>query len=161
PLQVLPVADLFHPQLRSSRTLGLAVRRERFGPFPSSLWSFPPPLDSEGQRLLELVLLPLVAHRVLRPTRRSLLFVPSALRPTMPCADSRSTVRMNCSILNHGSVTCCRSPAVSSTAFRAQPPDLPAVLLVDMDFAITCSLVPHRRPHHLVLVHRFALLIHP
>src|SRR5215831_15445789 len=43
-------------------------------------------------------------------------------RPTMPSADSRCTVRMDRSILSHDSVTCCGSPEVSSTAFRAQPP---------------------------------------
>src|SRR5215471_19871968 len=78
----------------------------------------------------------------------------------MPSADSRSTVRLNRSTLSHGSVTCCGSPEVSSTAFRAQPPDLPPVLLVDTDFTINCSLVPHRRPLHPVLVHRLAPLIH-
>ena len=81
-------------------------------------------------------------------------------RPTMPSADFRPTVRMNRSILSHDSVTCGGSPEVSSTAFRAQPPDLPPVLLVNTDFAIACSLVPHRRPLPPVLVHRLAPLIH-
>src|SRR5215470_1582300 len=79
-------------------------------------------------------------------------------RPTTPSADSRYTVRMNRSILSHDSVTCSGSPEVSSTAFRAQPPDLPPVLLVDMDFAIIGSLVPHRWPLYPVLVHRLARL---
>jgi hypothetical protein len=86
-------------------------------------------------------------------------FGPSTLRPTMPSADSRCTVRMDHSILSHDSATCGGSPEVSSAAFRAQPPDLPPVLLLDMDFAISCSLVPHRRPLHPVLVHRLAPLI--
>src|SRR5215468_1824897 len=81
-------------------------------------------------------------------------------RPTMPSADSRCTVRMDRSILSHDSVTCCGSPEVSSTAFRAQPPDLPPVHLVDMGFAVICPLALHRRPHHPVLVHRLAPLIH-
>src|SRR6202047_3134473 len=98
--------------------------------------------------------------RVLRPTRRSLLFGPSALRPTMPAADSRCTVKMNRSILSHDPVTCGGSPDVSSTAFDAQPPDLPPVCLVDLGFAVLCQLAPHRRPPHPVLVHRLALLIH-
>jgi len=67
---------------------------------------------------------------------------------------------MDHSTLSHDSVTCCGSPEVSSTAFRAQPPDLPPVLLVDVDFAIIGSLVPHRRPLYPVLVHRLARLIH-
>src|SRR6266536_6491509 len=52
------------------------------------------------------------------------------------------------------------SPEVSSTAFDAQPPDLPPVCLVDAGFAVLCQLAPHRRPHHPVLVHRLAPLIH-
>jgi len=78
----------------------------------------------------------------------------------MPSADSRCTVRMNRSTLSHDSVTCCGAPEVSSTAFRAQPPDLPPVQLVDMGFAVVCQLAPHRRPLHPVLVHRLARLIH-
>src|SRR5512142_624043 len=89
-----------------------------------------------------------------------LLFGPSTLRPTMPSADSRCTVRMDHSTLSHDSVTCCGSPEVSSTAFGAQPPDLPPRILVDTDFAINGSLVHPRRPYHPVLVHRLALLIH-
>jgi hypothetical protein len=34
-----------------------------------------------------------------------------------------------------------RSPGVSSTAFRAQPPDLRFASLMDMDFAVSCPLV--------------------
>src|SRR5262245_5107467 len=78
----------------------------------------------------------------------------------MPSADSRSTFRVDRSPPSRDSATYCGSPEVSSTAFCAQPPDLPPVLLVDVDFAIHCSLVQHRRPHHPVLVHRLALLIH-
>jgi hypothetical protein len=78
----------------------------------------------------------------------------------MPSADSRPTVRMDRSILSHDAVTCGGSPEVSSTAFCAQPPDLPPVPLMDIGFAITCSLARHRRPHHPVLVHRLAPLIH-
>ena len=43
-------------------------------------------------------------------------------------------------------MTCRRSPEVSSTAFDAQPPDLPPVSLMDMGFAISCPLARHRRP---------------
>ena len=43
-------------------------------------------------------------------------------------------------------VTCRRSPEVSSTAFDAQPPDLPPVGLMDMGFAILGSLARHPRP---------------
>src|SRR5258707_9741667 len=53
---------------------------------------------------------------------------------------------MNRFILSHDSVTCRRSPEVSSTAFDAQPPDLPPVSLMDMGFAVMCPLARHRRP---------------
>src|SRR5206468_10197878 len=59
-------------------------------------------------------------------------------------------------------MTCSGSPEVGSTAFGAQPPELPTGLLVNMDFAISSSLVQLRRPlcFDPVLVHRLALLIH-
>src|ERR1700682_4678905 len=53
---------------------------------------------------------------------------------------------MNRFTLSHDSVTCRRSPQVSSTAFDAQPPDLPPVSLMDMGFAVLCPLARHRRP---------------
>src|ERR1700758_3530303 len=55
-------------------------------------------------------------------------------------------VKVNLSTFSHDSVTCSRSPEVSSIAFHAQPPDLPPVLLMDMGFAVICPLVQHRRP---------------
>jgi hypothetical protein len=55
-------------------------------------------------------------------------------------------VRMNRFTLSHDSVTYCRSPEVSSTAFDAQPPDLPPVRLMDMGFAVIGPLARHRRP---------------
>ncbi len=48
------------------------------------------------------------------------------------------------SVLNPGQKG--RSPEVSSTAFRTQPPDLQPVPLMDMDFAVECPLVRHRMP---------------
>src|SRR5207249_4079545 len=54
---------------------------------------------------------------------------------------------------------CGGSPEVHSTAFDAQPPDLPPLCLVDLGFAVLCQLAPHRRPLHPVLVHRLAPLI--
>jgi hypothetical protein len=78
----------------------------------------------------------------------------------MPSADSRRTVKMDRSLFSHDSVTCGGSPEVSSTAFRAPPPDLPPVRLVEPGFAVICQLAQHRRPHHPVLVHRLAPLLH-
>ena len=63
-----------------------------------------------------------------------------------PAADFCCTVRVNHSTLSHDFVTCDRSPEVSSIAFRAQPLDLPPVSLMDVGFAISCSLARHRRP---------------
>jgi hypothetical protein len=54
-------------------------------------------------------------------------------------------VRMNRFILSHESVTWRRSLEVSSTAFDAQPPDLPPVSLMDMGFAINCPLARHHQ----------------
>src|ERR1700691_6123153 len=53
---------------------------------------------------------------------------------------------MNRFISSHDSVTCRRSPEVSSTAFDTQPPDLPPVSLMDMGFAIMGPLARHHRP---------------
>src|SRR6516164_5842234 len=55
-------------------------------------------------------------------------------------ADFWDTIARNCFLPSHDSVTCRRSPEVSSTAFHAQPPDLPPVSLMDMGFAIMGSL---------------------
>src|ERR1700751_4992096 len=61
-------------------------------------------------------------------------------------ADFCDTIGMNRFTLSHDCVTCRRSPKVSSTAFDAQPPDLPPVRLMDMGFAIIGPLARHRRP---------------
>jgi hypothetical protein len=65
---------------------------------------------------------------------------------TTPAADFCRTVRVNLSTLRHASVTCSRSPAISSTAFDTRPPDLPPASWMDTDCAIRCSLVRRRRP---------------
>ena len=64
----------------------------------------------------------------------------------MPAADFCRMVRVNRSTLSHDSVTCSRSPEVSSIAFHAQPLDLPPVPLMDVGFAIIGPLARHRRP---------------
>jgi hypothetical protein len=65
----------------------------------------------------------------------------------MPSADFCAVVRVNRSTLSHISVTRRRPPEVNSTAFDAQPPDLPPVSLMDMGFAVISPLARHRRPH--------------
>jgi len=78
----------------------------------------------------------------------------------MPAADFCGAVRMSLFTLSHDSVTRRRSPEVSSTAFSAQPPDLPPASLMDLGFAAFCPLARCRRPLHPVLVHRLAPLLH-
>src|ERR1017187_9695469 len=65
---------------------------------------------------------------------------------TMPSADFCYEVKAPCDAFSHVSATHSRSPEVSSTAFRTQPPDLQPVPLMDMDFTVTCPLVRHRMP---------------
>ncbi len=52
---------------------------------------------------------------------------------------------MICTILSHDSVTYGRSPEVSSTAFRAPPPNLRFASLMEMGFAITGPLARRSR----------------
>ncbi len=56
------------------------------------------------------------------------------------------------------SVTCSRSPAVSSTAFHGQSPDFPPLGLMDMGIAVICLFARHHKPSP-VLVHRLASLL--
>jgi hypothetical protein len=65
----------------------------------------------------------------------------------MPSADFCSPVRLDHSRLSRESATMNRSPEVSSTAFRAQPPDLQPGPLMDMGFAVMCPLAQPRMPH--------------
>ena len=65
---------------------------------------------------------------------------------TMPAADFYYEIKAPCDAFSHDSVTRSRSPEVSSTAFRAQPPDLQPVPLMDMDFAVSGQFVRHRMP---------------
>ena len=65
---------------------------------------------------------------------------------TMPSADFCCEIKAPCGTFSHDSVTRNRSPEVSWTAFRTQPPNLQPVPLMDMDFVVTCQLVRHRMP---------------
>jgi hypothetical protein len=64
----------------------------------------------------------------------------------MPSADFYRPLRIDRSTLSPNSGTDGRSPEVSSTAFRTQPPDLQPVPLMDMGFAVICPLARHRMP---------------
>ena len=70
----------------------------------------------------------------------------SRCRTTTPAADFCRPVRIDRSTLSPDSGTNGRSPEVSSTAFRTQPPDLQPVPLMDMGFAVICPLARHRMP---------------
>ena len=72
-------------------------------------------------------------HRVLLFTITVRAFL--ALLSTMPLADFCRRVKMTCAILSHGFVTYGRPPEVSSTAFRAPPPNLRFAPLMDRGFA--------------------------
>ena len=66
--------------------------------------------------------------------------------PRTPSADFCRPVRVDRSTLSPESRTNGRSPEVSSTAFRTQPPDLQPAPLMDMDFMGASPLVRHRMP---------------
>jgi hypothetical protein len=82
--------------------------------------------------------------RALLPTITVQAFV--RCRTTMPSADFCCEIKAPCGTFSHDSATHSRSPEVSSTAFRTQPPDLQPVPLMDMDFVVICQLVRHRMP---------------
>ena len=72
-------------------------------------------------------------------------FVPCGT--TMPSADFCHAVKAPYDAFSHEFETHGRSPAISLTAFNAQPPNLPPAPLMDVDFAVSCQLVQRRRPH--------------
>jgi len=82
--------------------------------------------------------------RALLPTITVRAFIRS--RTNMPSADFCCEIRAPCGALSHDSATHSRSPEVSSTAFRTQPPDLQPVPLMDMGFAVIGQLARHRMP---------------
>ena len=71
-------------------------------------------------------------------------FIP--YRTNMPSADFCCEIKAPCDAFSHDSVTHSRSPEVSSTAFRTQPPNLQPVSLMDMGFAVIGQLARHRMP---------------
>src|SRR6516165_5834179 len=80
------------------------------------------------------------------PSLRRTVWAFVRCRTTTPAADFCRPVRMNRSTLSPDFGTNGRSPEVSSTAFRTQPPDLQPVPLMDMGFAMHCPLARHRMP---------------
>ena len=64
----------------------------------------------------------------------------------MPAADFCCEIKAPCDAFSHDFATHSKSPEVSSTAFRMQPPNLQPVPLMDMDFVVNGQLVQHRMP---------------
>src|SRR6516162_3497948 len=64
----------------------------------------------------------------------------------MPSAYLCGAIKAPHDAFSHDSVIPRRPPAISSTAVYARPPDLPPAPLMDMGFAISCSLARCRRP---------------
>jgi hypothetical protein len=62
----------------------------------------------------------------------------------MPAADFYCAIKAPCDAFSHDPVTRSRSPEVSSTAFRAPPPNLRFASLMEMGFATTGPLAPSR-----------------
>ena len=119
-----------------------------------ALRRFTPPADDALPPSLDMT--PLIrAPEGLQPSRTT-----RCSAHTTPAADFCDAVGVNRFTLSHDSVTHHRPPEVSSTAFDAQPPDLPPAVLMEMGFAAFCPLAPCRRPHHPILVHRLASLLH-
>ena len=88
--------------------------------------------------------------RIWRPSfRRQRDFNPPEQRcsaHTLPSADFCRPVRMDRSTLSPDSRTNGRSPEVSSTAFRPQPPDFQPAPLMDMGLPVMGPLAQHRMP---------------
>src|SRR5437764_8240548 len=80
------------------------------------------------------------------PSLRRTVWAFIRCRTTTPAADFCRPVGTDHSALSPDSRTNDRSPEVSSTAFRTQPPNLQPVPLMDMDFTVSCPLVQHRMP---------------
>src|SRR6516165_7887157 len=74
---------------------------------------------------------------------RSGLLPSGILRPLLTSAARSGPITR---ILSLDSQTSGRSPEVSSTAFRTQPPNLQPAPLMDMGFAILCPLAQRRMP---------------
>ena len=55
-------------------------------------------------------------------------------------------IKAPCGAFSHDSATRNRSPEVSSTAFRTQPPNLQPASLIDMGFAVIGQLARRRMP---------------
>jgi len=144
-LEIVSLQHFFHQLFGYSQAFDGTVRHERFGPSADGARSFTPHLRPEVQ--FKLVILPLSVHefRYLLATpftpwqgNRSGLRRCRLLRPLLTSAlrFERLTAPSVANPRHRG-----RPPEVSSTAFRAQLPDLRFASLMDTDFAVSWPLV--------------------
>jgi hypothetical protein len=82
--------------------------------------------------------------RALLPTITVRAFI--RYRTTMPSADFCCQIKAPYDAFSHDFATHSRSPEVSSTTFRTQPPNLQPAPLMDMGFAVIGPLARHRMP---------------
>ena len=112
-------------------------------PLPGSFRASPyPPLASSAEA--DWLAHGLHESRALLPTITVRAFI--RCRTNMPSADFCCEIKAPYDAFSHDSATHSRSPEVSSTAIRTQPPDLQPVPLMDMGFVVTCQLARHRMP---------------
>ena len=112
-----------------------------FGLHPIRPWQAPPKRIGWRMAIHESrALLPTITVRAFVRCRTNM---PSA---DMPSADFCCEIKASCDAFSHDSATHSRSPEVSSTAFRTQPPNLQPVPLMDMGFAVIGPLARHRMP---------------
>jgi hypothetical protein len=109
----------------------------RFGLHPIHPWKAPP--KRIGWRMAN------PESRVLLLTITVRAFIPQS-GTNMPSADFCWAIKAPHDAFSRDCATRSRSPEVSSTAFRTQPPNLQPVPLMDMGFAIICPLARHRMP---------------
>ena len=106
------------------------------------------PLPTRSSSARGLIGWRMATHETRFPTDSFPSFRPSSLAELLcPLLTSAARSEMDYSTLSPGSGTCSRSPAISLTAFNAQPPNLPPAPLMDVDFAVIGQLVRRRRPH--------------
>ena len=92
-------------------------------------------IRTNGYRVLAAVVLPrTIPLTLLKVTDYSIRFKPVARLTSALRSGGLATTSV-------AEATPGRSPGVSSTAFRAQPPNLRFAPLMDMDFAVSCPLV--------------------
>ena len=112
-------------------------------PLPGSFRASPyPPLASSAEA--DWLAHGLHESRALLPTITVRAFI--RCRTNMPSADFCCEIKAPCDAFSHESATHSRSPEVSSTAFRTQPPNLQPVPLMDMGFAVIGQLARRRMP---------------